>query len=190
MYKIGITGGIGSGKSIVCSIFEKMGYPVYYSDFEAKRILTQDKAVRNQVVSFFGNEAYVGDELNRKWIADQIFNDESKKIKLNSIIHPVVRTNFENWADLQNSKIVLNEAAILFETGSYRNFDKTILVTAPEEIKIGRVVKRDKCSVEEVKQRMKNQWSDEKKIPLANFIIENDDCQSLLKQIDQILSQL
>ncbi len=190
MQKIGITGGIGSGKSLVCTIFEKLGFPVFYSDLEAKRILLEDLNVKSQVISLFGNEAYSVEGLNRKLIANLIFSNEELKFKLNSIIHPVVRENFENWSNIQKAKFVFNEAAILFETGSYKNFDKTILVTAPLSIKIERVIKRDQCSQEEVVQRMNNQWSDEKKIELADYVIINDDKSSLLFQIDQLLSKL
>lgn len=189
MIKVGITGGIGSGKSFVCSIIEKIGYPVYYSDQESKLIVDKDPIIRQELISLLGTNAFKENQLNRKFIADQLFNSDEIRMKLNEIIHPKVRAYFNQWCFSQNSEIVFNEAAILFETESYKQFDSIVLVTAPDELKIQRVVKRDGLSESEIKQRMQKQWSDNHKAPLANFIVVNDGS-PLLCQIELILEKL
>lgn len=189
MKKIAITGGIGSGKSTVCKIFEQLGFPVFYSDVEAINILNENKLVKSQIIELLGEEAYKNNELNRIFISSKIFNDLSLKEKMNSIVHPAVRLAFDNWSTTQKSNIIFNEAAIIFETGAYKNFYKTILVTSPESLKIKRIIVRDNCTEQEARLRIKNQWSDEKKIKLADFILNNDESEPLLQQISDLIAK-
>ena len=190
MIKVGITGGIGSGKSIIGKILTVIGFPVFNSDTEAKLLMVNNEKVIHQVKQVFGEKAYTDNQLNRKYLADQIFNNETLKEQLNQIVHPAVRQEFEEWSKRQNTSIVFNEAAILFETGRYKDFDYPILVTAPEELRIQRVVKRDNTTIEEVKKRMENQWKDDKKKELASFIVNNDNQTLVTLQIEQILRDL
>ena len=185
---VGITGGIGSGKTFVCQILETMGYPVFYSDKEAKLIIANNKQVKLKIIALFGKESYLkSGKINRQHLAKQIFENQQKLEQMNAIVHPAVRLAFENWTNKQNSNIVFNEAAIIFETGIYKRYDFTILVTAPKQIKIKRILKRDNSSLTEIEKRMNNQWLDEKKQKLANFIINNDEKQMLLPQIIEII---
>ena len=187
---IGITGGIGSGKSYVCRIVEAMGYPVFYSDQEAKEIISTDPEARKALIALFGDNTYAGALLNRSFLADQIFKNPDLREKMNNIVHPLVRKKFARWAQQANASLVFNEAAILFETGAYKNFNKTVLVTAPEEIRLARVVQRDGIPIKDIKARMDAQWPDEKKIPLADYVINNDGKQPLLPQIVQMIESL
>lgn len=188
---IGITGGIGSGKSYICRILEATGYPVFYSDSAAKEILESDNELVSEVQSLFGEEAYLqNNQLNRPFLAGKIFADSSLREKLNQLVHPKVRTAFKVFTAAQNSPFVFNEAAIIFETGGHQFLDKTILVTAPEQIKIERVFKRDGISEDAVKKRMSTQWTDEIKSKLADYIIINDGKLELLPQIMKILDDL
>lgn len=170
---IGLTGGIGSGKSYVASLFKAKGVPVYISDIEAKKIMASEKNVIKAIIKLFGNEAYKNGKLNRVYIASQVFQNKEKLNRLNNIVHPAVALHFSNWLKNQNFPFVIKEAAILFETGGYKKCNHTILVTAPKEIRLQRVMKRDHITEIEVIKRMGNQWEDEKKIPLADFLIEN-----------------
>lgn len=190
MKKIGIAGGIGSGKSIVGRILEAMNFPVYYSDEQSKNIVDSDPEIRKQLIALIGTEVYLNDKLNRPFLAERIFKDDTLIQKVNAIIHPKVRQQFSNWAEAQKSTIVFNEAAILFETGAYQLMDATILVTAPLELKIERVIKRDRLTREQVLERMSKQWSDDQKNPLADFVVVNDDTQPLLKQVENIILKL
>lgn len=187
---IGITGGIGSGKSFVCQIIESMGYPVFYSDTEAKKIIQNHPTAVQGITKLFGSKAYLNGELNSKFIAKKIFTSPELRKSMNELIHPLVRSSFEEWASHQNSNLIFNEAAILFETGSYKNFDKTILVTAPLPLKLSRICKRDKLSLEEVNDRMSSQWTDEEKLPLTDFVINNDEIEPLEEQISHIIEEL
>lgn len=190
MKKIGLTGGIGSGKSIVCDIIKVIGYPVFNSDDEAKLIMTNNTTVVEQVKNVFGDEAYIENTLNRPFLASKIFNDEQLKTALNSIVHPAVRKAFDDWALIQQKSLVFNEAAILFETGAYKTFDYTVLVTAPKDIRISRVTNRDNTTIEEVQQRMKNQWEDDVKKELATYIINNDNTTLVAPQVLAMLEHL
>ena len=190
MLKIGVTGGIGSGKSIVCKALEALGYPVFYSDIEAKKLMHQSATAKLGLQNILGEEAYINGELNKAFIATTIFTNPELKNQVNDLIHPLVRSAFTSWASAQNNTLVFNEAAILFETGSYKQFDATLLVTADRETRIKRVMARDHISKEEVETRMKNQWEDEKKIPLADFVIYNDDKKLILPQLITIIETL
>lgn len=187
MKKIGLTGGIGSGKSIICKVLKTIGYPVFNSDDEAKLLMVNNPEVIQQVKEVFGAEAYIENALNRPFLANKIFNDEGLKTALNKIVHPAVRNAFETWSKKQNTELVFNEAAILFETGAYKTFDYTVLVTAPEELRIARVVSRDGTTKQEVQQRMNNQWKDDVKKELASFVINNDNTTLVTPQIIQML---
>lgn len=188
--RIGITGGIGAGKSIVCRVISTMGYPVFYSDKAAKDILETDAGVMASVTKLFGAEAYSNGTLNRPFIANQVFGNETLLEALNAIVHPAVRLAFERWAEKQPTPLVFNEAAILFETGAYKNFDAVVLVTAPEALRIERVMARDKVNEEAVKARMAKQWTDDQKMPLATFTILNDDQTMLIPQVIELLKKL
>jgi dephospho-CoA kinase len=190
MKKIGLTGGIGAGKSIVARVFATMGFPVFYSDIAGKELLSQNESVKKKVIEIFGTSVYNNGELNRTYLAEKIFSDISLKQELNNIVHPAVRDYFSDWASKQNSPIVFNEAAILFETGSYKHFDFNILISAPKSIRFERVMKRDNLTKSDVEARMKAQWSDEKKRHLANFEIVNDDKQLLIPQIEKVLKSI
>lgn len=187
---VGLTGGIGSGKSTVARALESMGYPVFYSDLEAKRIMNSDQALRSEIIDHFGDEAYENGTLNRAYLASRIFSNPQDKSVLNQLIHPRVRANFASFAQSSSSKLIFNEAAILFETGAYTSFDKTLLITAPIETRIERVMKRDNCSRQDVLDRMSDQWTDERKIPLADHVIQNGDQDRVLEQVEKVVSDL
>ena len=190
MFKVGVTGGIGAGKSLICSILERMGYPVFYSDIEAKKIIISNPQVRIDLIELFGIQIFKDHQLDRKLLANLLFSDSTLIEKMNAIVHPKVREEFENWALSKDSQLVFNEAAILFETGSYKNFDATILVTAPLEIRLNRVMNRDNSIRADVQKRIDNQWSDEQKLILSTYRIQNDDIQSVLDQLDEVLYEL
>ena len=190
MKRIGLTGGIGSGKSYIAKILEHMGYPVYYSDARAKELTKSNPTIKMGLISLFGKEVYKGNQLNSELIASKIFNDDELRTTVNKLIHPIVRVDFENWALNQKSALVFNEAAILFETGSYRNFDAIVLVCAPIELKIERVMNREKSSREAVLERMSKQWSDEDKMKLTDYSILNDNQTPILIQLEEIINNL
>ena len=190
MLKIGITGGIGSGKSYVCQILEKMGYAIFYSDLEAKKLMIQNKVLIQKIKNIIGGHAYLDNELNKPIIRNFLFQNEVNKEKLNSLIHPFVYQEFEKWASSIQKEIVFNESALLFETDSYKRFNKTILVTAPEEIKIERLIRRDSLNMEEIKKRFNAQLNDTIKIKKADYIIENDDKKLIIPQINKMLEQI
>lgn len=183
---IGLTGGIGSGKTTVANMFSKLGVPIYIADAEAKKLTNSSKLIRRKLIELLGEDAYSQGNLNRKYVADKIFNDKDLLEAVNKIIHPEVAAHFKTWAAKQKTPYIIQEAAILFENGSYRNFDKIILVTAPKELRISRVAERDNASGAEIEQRMNNQWSDEKKAKLADFIIENIQIEDTQKRVEAI----
>jgi dephospho-CoA kinase len=190
-FKIGVTGGIGSGKSTVCKYIEQLGYPVFYSDQEAKKIISNDREVKEKIVALFGTAAYEGGQLNRSHLANNAFANPELLNKLNSIIHPAVREAFESFVIANCSqKLVFNEAAILFETGAHKNFDFNILVVAPKDLRISRIMERDNLDEHQVESRMKNQWEDEDKIPLADYVIYNSQNMDLSTEIKKIVSTL
>ncbi|HKM94402.1 MAG TPA: dephospho-CoA kinase [Prolixibacteraceae bacterium] len=191
MIKVGLTGGIGAGKSMVCNIFSKLGIPVYVADTEAKLLMNTNPAIRQQLLALFGKNIYLeNDVLDRKKLSEIIFNDKIALAKVNAIVHPIVRKHFDKWADLQKSAYVIQEAAILFESGQNIHFDKIILLTAPYEVKIERVMKRDNVSREKVIERMNNQLTDEEKILKSDFIINNDNISMVLPQVLDINKKL
>lgn len=173
MKVVGLTGGIGSGKTTVAKMFKELGVPVFIADKEAKNIMNTSKEVRKEIIKLLGNQAYNKELPDRKFIASKVFRNEELLQKLNKIIHPRVHERFFLWRDEQDSDYVLYEAAILFESGGERYCDYTVLVTAPKSERINRVVKRDNTDAQSVEERMKRQWSERKKMKRATFIIEN-----------------
>lgn len=189
--KIGITGGIGSGKSLICQIFKTLKVPVFEADREAKVIIDSDPATREALGELLGNRIFGTDgKINRQLMAGIIFNDQDLLLKVNGIIHPAVRCRFNEWHKIQRSHYVIQEAAILFESGVFQLMDLNIVVSAPEEVRILRVIQRDGVTKEKVLERMKNQWPEEKKLAMADFIIHNDDSQSLIRQVLDIHQKL
>lgn len=188
---IGLTGGIGAGKTVIARIFSSLGIPVFNSDDEGKRLLAEDEPTRQRVTELFGERAYVQGRPDRKFLAEVVFADEEKRNQLNSIIHPAVRQSFSQFVR-QNTQapFIVNEAAILIETGAYKDLDALILVTAPDDLRIARVRERDGVSSESVKQRMEAQWPQEKKKDFAEFIIENDGKKPVLPAVLQIFNTL
>ncbi len=187
---VGLTGGIGSGKSTVAKYIASLGIPVYIADEKAKEVLEETKVI-NELVSAFGEDVLTAGKPDRKKIADIVFNDAEKLKLLNSIIHPAVKADFNKWIGRhQNEDIVVKEAAILFESGSYKDVDAIILVTAPENIRIERVMKRDNVAKENVLARIKNQWPEERKAALSDFTVNNLNISTTHKEIDDILKKL
>jgi dephospho-CoA kinase len=188
---IGLTGGIGSGKSTVAQLFETIGCVIYNSDERAKQLYFKP-SIKKQVINLLGNEVYLSEtEIDKKNISKKVFSDTQLLHQLNAIIHPAVKDDFTEFkSKFSPETFIIKETALLFETGDFKNLDYTILVTAPLQIKIERVMKRNTISKEEVEKRMAAQWSDEKKIPLADFIIVNDNTQALIPQVLQVIQKL
>lgn len=206
---IGVTGGIGSGKTYICKLLEIASLPVFYSDDVAKRIVNDDPDIKKSITDLFGEGAYIElrsieekktEErvkrfiLDRKFISEKIFNDSTLREKMNAIVHPAVLKAFEKWEKEQDSNVVVMESALLFESGMNKAVDKIIVVSAPEDIKIARLQKRDSLSEAEIRQRMKSQCSDAEKLRQADYIITNgpkDDVNiQIFKVLDSIQDQL
>lgn len=184
---IGITGGIGSGKSTVCKVFKLLGVPVFEADLVAKNLINSNAEIRNGLIQHFGKDIYSSDnKINRKMLASLIFNDDLLMENVNRLVHPAVRNEYLKWFKQQNSAYIIHEAAILFESGFYKMMDFTILVSAPEEIRINRVKGRDNIAPEMVKSRMLKQMPDEEKRKLADFELVNDNKKLLIPQIIEI----
>lgn len=175
MKVVGLTGGIGSGKSTVSKMFLELGVPVYNSDERAKKLMNTSAEIKNQIIAFLGKESYHEEKLNRAYIAKKVFNDTTLLAQLNAIVHPVVREDFLKWTGEQEYCYVIQETALLFENNSQHLYDSIILVTAPKEERISRVVSRDNGTREQVIARMNNQMDDEEKLNLSDFVIENID---------------
>lgn len=184
MIKIGITGGIGSGKSTVCKVFKVLGIPVFNADEEARRLMQEDKNLVEKIKELFGEEAYLNNKLNRAKLAAMVFENKDLLQKLNALVHPAVGKEFIRWAAKQTDQpYVIKEAAILFESNAHRGLDYVITVSAPEKLRIERIMQRDGVSEEQVKQRMQNQWPERKKVQLADFVVVNDDKKMVLPQV-------
>jgi len=190
MLKIGLTGGIGSGKSTVARIFEQLGVPVYYADTEAKRIMTEDPVLMSELVHNFGPEVYVDGQLNRAYLGSIVFKDKQKLELLNALVHPATIRDSNRWMEEQRSPYAIKEAALIFESGSQDQLDYVIGVTAPEALRLQRVMKRDNITREAVKERMKNQLSESIKMRLCQFVITNDEQQLVIPQVLQLDARL
>lgn len=193
MKKIGITGGIGAGKSLVCHIFEILGIPNYPADQRAKWLQKNNIPLKNEIIALLGPDAYLTDgELNRQYISKIVFNNAEKLSLLNELVHPAVAKDFDEWCKMQTSKpFILKEAALLFETGSYKALDANILVHANEEIRMARVLNRDPHRTkEEIQKIMQQQMAEEEKISLANHIILNNESSPLIKQCVELFNLL
>ncbi|RXG32877.1 dephospho-CoA kinase [Leeuwenhoekiella marinoflava] len=190
MITVGITGGIGSGKTTIAKYFSsEFGIPVYYADTEAKALMNTE-ALRKPIKELLGEAAYVEEKLDRKYVASKVFNDRDLLEQLNQIVHPAVGEHFKKWISQQDAPYILKEAAILFENGTASALDYIILITAPKKLRIQRVLERDDSTVEDIENRMNKQWDDVKKIPLADFIIENIELDNSKLQAKNIHRQI
>ncbi|MEM0940580.1 MAG: dephospho-CoA kinase [Bacteroidota bacterium] len=189
---IGVTGGIGSGKSTVCKVFELLGHKVYYADDRGKWLMNHETSLKKRIRTLFGNNAYFKNRLNRKYIGELVFKSPDLLKKLNELVHPAVAIDLQKWISENNrEKMLFDESALLFEVGSHKEMDLTILVTAPGEIRIQRVISRDNYRTEtSIKEIMNQQMRDEEKINLADFVIQNDNKQSVIKQIMNLYHDL
>lgn len=187
---IGLTGGIGSGKSSVLQLFKNRGVSVYIADIEAKILMQTDSRIIKKIKSIFGEKAYNQGQLNRSYLAEEIFNDQNKLKQINEIVHPVVQNHFKKYLDEIDEPMVIYENAILFENGFDKLCDYILTIVAPTELKIQRVMRRDGCTEKQVTERMNNQWSDEKKIAHSHFVIENIDWKTTEKEVDRIYNVL
>jgi dephospho-CoA kinase len=186
MLKIGLTGGIGSGKTTVAKVFETLGIPVYYADDAAKRLLNTNQELKEKVIHHFGDGAYMNGELNRKYLADIVFNNKEKLDLLNSLTHPITIQDAEEWMNLQTAPYAIKEAALLFESGAAEKLDYIIGVYAPQHIRVKRVMDRDHLSTEEVVKRISRQIDEEMKMKLCNFVITNNGQQLVLPQVMEL----
>lgn len=183
---VGLTGGIGSGKTTIANFFKELGVPVYIADVKAKRLMTANTKLRQKITALFGKETYRDGELNREYLAGLVFNNPEKLEALNNLVHPAVAEDFRRWVSTQQAPYVIKESALLFETGDYKNCDVTILVKAPLEERIKRVMQRDDVSKESVMGRISHQWPDEKKQLLSDYTIENTDISLTKKTVVNI----
>ncbi len=183
---IALTGGIGSGKTTVAKMFKALGVPVYDSDKEAKKLLRRSKKLKKALISLLGEEAYIGKKLNKDYVSGKIFADKSLLQKMNGIVHPAVRKHFSKWASKQETPYVIQEAAVIFENGSQHNYDAIILITAPQDTRIDRVMTRDEISRDQVLARIKNQLGDGEKIALSDFVIHNTNLEETEAQVLQL----
>jgi len=190
MIKFGITGGIGSGKTVVSEVLQLYNIPVYIADTESKILTDNSPVIRKKLIDLFGMEIYDGSRLNKSLLASYIFNDKEKLLEVNNIIHPEVYKDFTQWCTKHiNKKIVALESAILFESGFNKVVDKAIMVYSPMEMRINRVIHRDNISREKVLERIKSQMPDEKKAELSDFVIVNDNSKSIILQVREIIEQ-
>ena len=190
MKKIGLTGGIGVGKTFVADIFQKMGYTVFSADTEAKKCMQESKDLKSAVIQNFGDEMYKNGVLQKEKLANIVFNDSEKLNELNQLVHPFVQLEFENWCTNQTSKFVIKEAAILFESRANKGLDAVICVSSPMEVRIKRVMERDKCSREKVMKRIAMQMPQETKEKLSDFVIINAENEKILPQILSVCKKI
>ncbi len=191
MIKVGVTGGIGSGKSLVCQVFSKLGVPVYTADDAAKILMDSDPEIRNGLIRIFGESIFAGGKLDRSMLAGLIFDDPALLAGVNRIVHPRVANHFYQWCStFTHIPFVIHESAILFESDAYKGFDRIILVTAPEEMRIQRVLERSGMSEVKIQRIIKNQLPEEEKIVRSHFVLKNDGTTLLLPQIISIYNLL
>ncbi|NCU05809.1 MAG: dephospho-CoA kinase [Chitinophagaceae bacterium] len=191
MLKIGLTGGIGSGKTTVAKVLEVLGVPVYYADDAAKELMNKNELLKQQLIFHFGEETYFADgQLNRKYLASVVFNNKEKLELLNSLVHPATIAHAQEWFSNQHSPYVIKEAALLFESGSADGLDYIIGVTAPAAVRIKRVMDRDHVSADEVKKRMANQIDETLKMKLCDFVLRNNEQDLLLPQVTALHEEL
>jgi dephospho-CoA kinase len=192
MIKVGLTGGIGSGKSLISKIFNTFSVPVYDSDYETKLLYQADELLKFELIRNFGKEVYLSDgRINREYLGGIVFQDKKKLNELNQLVHPRVKIHFEKWLqNLINFKYIIKESAILFESGAYKQVDKIILVTAPDQVRIRRVIERDSVTESSVLERMNNQFRQNELVNKANFIINNDGQKAILPQVYSIHQKL
>ncbi|WP_298238901.1 dephospho-CoA kinase [uncultured Algibacter sp.] len=183
---VGLTGGIGSGKTTVAKVFKSLGIPVYIADREAKKLMRKSKVIKRKLLQLFGKKAYVDGQLNKPFIAEIIFNDKAYLEKMNAIIHPKVAKHFDRWLLKQDAPYVIKEVAILFENNGYKACDFVITVTASEPIKIERLLKREATTIEKIEAIMQNQWSDAEKVKLSDYVIENIDMEDTISQVENL----
>ena len=190
MIKIGITGGIGSGKSVVASLFQLLGVPVYIADEESKRLTNQSMTIRRQLIAHYGEAIYTAEGLNKPLLAAKIFQDPAQRRIVNGIIHPEVKHHFEAWAAQQETPLCAIESAILFESGFDQVVDTHLMVYAPKALRIERATTRDAASLEAIQQRIESQMADEEKRELADHLIYNDNQQPLIPQVTALIARL
>lgn len=188
--KVGISGGIGSGKSYICNLLEEKGFPVYNADARAKELMNSNPVIREALTEAFGEEVFIHNQLNRPFLANIIFNAPERREWVNSVVHPVVYADFAEWANEQTSNIVFQENAVMFDTGSYRKFDKTILVFADLETRIRRTMLRDNSDRKDVQARINSQGNPEEHKKLADFVIDNSEGKDVEQQLEAILQSL
>ena len=187
---VGLTGGIGSGKTTVANFFKELGIPIYIADVEAKALMNRSKIIKRKLKRIFGEEAYKDEKLNRPFLAEKIFNNKQLLKEMNAIVHPKVASHFKRWIKRQKSPYVIKEAAILFENDTYKQCDFVITVTASFEEKIERILKRDKTTEEKIEKIMSNQWSDSQRIQLSDFVISNKDLTHTKNQVKEIHNKI
>lgn len=190
MLKIGLTGGIGSGKSTVAEVFVQLGIAVYLSDDRAKALMVNDTELKSSIIALFGEQSYELGQLNRAYIASKVFSDKKELERLNALVHPVLKKDFYLWCIEQSSPYIIKEAAILFESEANKGLDKVILVVAPKDLRLNRVLNRDKVSTESVLARMQAQWTNERKKALSDYVISNDEKCSVLEQVLKVHNEL
>ena len=190
MYKVGITGGIGSGKSLVAQMLQDRGVAIYFSDARAKEIMSSDESVRRSLIERFGEQTFTEGELNRAYLAERVFASAEELAALNAIVHPAVMTDFERWAEAQSGDYVVLESAILFESGFDAAVDMTVAIMAPEELRIERVMARDGVTKEQVEERMRNQLSDEERCSRSKYAIVNIELDELEDDVEQLHRRL
>ena len=187
---VGVTGGIGAGKSTVCQILQTLGYPIYDADSRAKVLMSSDTKLKGEIIAAFGEESFDGEHLNRDHLA-KAFIDPKALNQLNNLVHPAVARDFSKWVSSQSARMVIKEAALLFEAGSYRDLDHVLLVRAPMELRVRRILSRDPFRTsEEVHQIIGKQWPDEEKAKLADQVVDNDEQELLIPQVLNAVKQL